>query len=89
MAKEATLQVRMDANMKEQVELLYRRMGTSFAEGVRMFAAQSLCDNAIPFSVHLPKKETGQRIGIASGEFLVPDDIDACNEEISALFGGV
>ena len=37
MAKEATLQVRMDADLKEQVENLYKNMGTSFAEAVRIF----------------------------------------------------
>lgn len=29
MAKEATLQVRMDSELKEQVELLYKQLGTS------------------------------------------------------------
>ena len=36
MAKEATLQVRMDAELKEQAEALYREMGTSLAEAVRI-----------------------------------------------------
>lgn len=49
MAKEATLQVRMDAELKEQVEALYREMGTSFAEAVRIFAQQSIKDNGMPF----------------------------------------
>ena len=42
MAMDATLQVRMDSQLKEQVEALYRSMGTSFAEAVRIFAQQSL-----------------------------------------------
>lgn len=49
MAKEATIQVRMDSEMKENVEDLYRRMGTSFAEAVRIFAAHSLMVNGLPF----------------------------------------
>ena len=28
------------------------------------------------------------RIGIAKGKLLCPDDLDACNEEVAALFGG-
>ena len=36
MAKEATLQVRMDADLKEKAETLYKEMGTSFAEAVRI-----------------------------------------------------
>lgn len=51
MAKEATLQVRMDADLKEQVEALYRSMGTSFAEAVRIFAKQSILENGMPFMV--------------------------------------
>ncbi len=47
MAKEATLQVRMDAQLKESVEMLYREMGTSFAEAVRIFAKQSMIENGI------------------------------------------
>ncbi len=89
MAKEATLQVRMDADVKEQVELLYKRMGTSFAEGVRMFAMQSIEDNAMPFVLHLSHKDKGKRIGVAAGVFEVPDDIDACNDEITEMFGGM
>ncbi len=86
MGKDATLQVRMDADMKEQVELLYKRLGTSFAESVRMFAAQSLQDNAMPFTLHLSDRTSGQRIGIAAGKFHAPDDLDFCNDEISEMF---
>lgn len=42
MAMDATLQIRIDSAVKEQVEALYRNLGTSFAEAVRMFAQQSL-----------------------------------------------
>ena len=30
---------------------------------------------------------TSKRIGIAKGKFVVPDDIDECNEEIAEMFG--
>ena len=49
MSMDATLQVRMDAEMKERVEKLYRSMGTTFAEAVRMMAAQSLIENGMSF----------------------------------------
>jgi len=35
-----------------------------------------------------PPKPFGQRIGIAKGMFTMPDDFDADNEEIAALFNG-
>ena len=86
MAKEATLQVRMDSTLKEQVELLYKTLGTSFAEAVRIFAQQSVAENGMPFKVQLPKKNTF-RLGIAKDKMIVPDDIDFCNDEIADLFG--
>lgn len=49
MAMDATLQVRMDGQLKENVEELYRGLGTSFAEAVRIFARQSLLAGGMPF----------------------------------------
>ena len=49
MAMDATLQIRIDSAVKEQVEALYRSLGTSFAEAVRMFAQQSLQEGGMPF----------------------------------------
>lgn len=86
MAKEATLQVRMDADLKEQAEQLYRNMGTSFAEAVRIFARQSVQENAMPFIIHVPSPKPQQRIGIAEGKLDVPEDIDKYNDEIEELF---
>ena len=38
MAMDTTLQIRMSSELKAQVEELYRSLGTSFAEAVRIFA---------------------------------------------------
>lgn len=62
MAKEATLQVRMDSDLKEKVEALYREMGTSFAEAVRIFAKQSIQENGMPFNVSANRKNTYGRL---------------------------
>ena len=64
MAKEAVLQVRMDAEIKEKAEQLYRSLGTSFTDAVRMFAKRSLDENGMPFQLTANK---GQAFGIASG----------------------
>ena len=62
MAKEATLQVRMDADLKEKVEVLYRELGTSFAEAVRIFAKQSILENGMPFVVSANRGNTYGRL---------------------------
>ena len=49
MALDATCQIRMNSELKAQVEELYRNLGTSFAEAVRIFAQQSLRDGWMPF----------------------------------------
>lgn len=35
-----------------------------------------------------PPADVSKRIGIAEGRFVVPDDIDTCNDEIAELFYG-
>lgn len=53
MAMESTLQVRMNAELKADVEALYKSLGTSFAEAVRIFAQQSLREGGMPFTPSL------------------------------------
>jgi antitoxin (DNA-binding transcriptional repressor) of toxin-antitoxin stability system len=36
--------------------------------------------------VPIEARSAGVRIGVAEGEFVVPEDIDASNEEVAALF---
>lgn len=60
MAKEATLQVRMDAEVKRAAEELYRSLGTSFAEAVRIFAKRSVDMGAMPFAM---KRENTSAFG--------------------------
>ncbi len=87
MAKEATLQVRMDSELKEKAELLYKQLGTSFTEAVRIFTRQSVEEKAMPFTMHLTSSQSKRTLGIANGKYTIPDDIDGSNDEISEMFG--
>jgi len=51
MAKEAILQIRIDAETKKQAEVLFETMGTSLSEAVRIFIKQSLIRGAMPFPI--------------------------------------
>ncbi len=51
MATDAVLQVRIDSNLKKEVEDLYSRLGISVADAVRMFVVQSLEVQGLPFEV--------------------------------------
>ena len=72
MAKQAVYQVRMDEDIKNQVEALYRDMGTSFAEAIRIFAVQSIRERGMPFT---PTENRGQSFGALSS-YANPDLIN-------------
>lgn len=89
MAMDATLQIRMNSDLKTQVEELYRSMGTSFAEAVRIFAQQSLREGGMPFRPTLRawKDMTAQEINakllqseedVSQGRLLSQEDLDRC-----------
>ena len=88
MAMDATLQIRIDSAVKEQVEALYRSLGTSFAEAVRMFAQQSLQEGGMPFRPSLrawddmSETEISEKLSrssedIAAGRISAQCDMDA------------
>ncbi len=87
MSMDATLQVRMDKELKTQVEELYRSMGTTFAEAVRIFAQQSVREGRMPFTPSLKtwdeytQEEIDAKLeksfrDIAEGKVYTPDQID-------------
>lgn len=78
----------MDSELKEQAELLYKQLGTSFAEAVRIFAKQSVAEGAMPFTMHLSTANAKRTLGLANGKYTIPEDIDECNEEIEKMFEG-
>ena len=63
MAKQAVYQVRMDEDIKNQAEALYRSLGTSFAEAIRLFAVQSIREQGMPFT---PSAQSARSFGILS-----------------------
>ena len=88
MAMESTLQVRMNSDLKAQVEELYGSLGTSFAEAVRIFAQQSLREGGMPFRPTLKTWDemTAQEISaklakseadILEGRVFSQEDVDA------------
>ena len=88
MAMESTLQVRMDSSLKTEVEALYKSLGTSFAEAVRIFAQQSIREGGMPFTPSLKtwdeftQSEIDARLGrsmvdLAEGRVISQEQLDA------------
>ncbi|MBQ6926231.1 MAG: type II toxin-antitoxin system RelB/DinJ family antitoxin [Kiritimatiellae bacterium] len=66
MPKEAVLQIRIDSALKEQAEQLYRELGTSFPEAVRVFARQSVMQRGMPFTPRTAYAPIGSSAGVFS-----------------------
>ena len=92
MAMDATIQIRMDSKMKNQVEELYRSLGTSFTDAVRIFAQQSLYEGGMPFRPHIKgwdemtPAEIDEKLAqgmadIAAGRVVSQDAMDARMKE--------
>lgn len=41
----------------------------------------------MPFMMHLSAPGFKRRLGIANGKYVIPDDIDECNDEVAKMFG--
>ncbi len=54
--KQSTIQVRIESDLKNQADALFAMMGTSLSEAVRLFVAQSVHDQRLPFTPALRSK---------------------------------
>ena len=71
MSMDSTIQVRIDSQVKANVEELYRNLGTSFAEAVRIFAQQSLLMGDID------RKLSASEADIIAGRIFTQQEADA------------
>lgn len=77
MSMDSTVQIRINSELKTQVEALYRSMGTSFAEAVRIFAQQSILEGGMPFRPALKPWDELTREEIDTKLSKSSSDIDA------------
>lgn len=49
MSRDSVLHVRIDAEQKEEAEKIFKNMGTSLSEAVRVFIAESIKQQGLPF----------------------------------------
>lgn len=56
MSKTATINMRIDPQVKEKTEILFRELGLSTTEAISIFLHQSLIQGGLPFEVKNYKK---------------------------------
>ena len=66
MSRQEIIQIKIDSDLKNKVELLYRNLGTSFPEAVRIFASQSIKEKGFPFVVEDYNVNETSSLGIFS-----------------------
>jgi DNA-damage-inducible protein J len=52
--KQVSVNVRMDAEIKHQAEVLFESMGLNMTTAVNMFVRQAINERAIPFDIKAP-----------------------------------
>ena len=77
--KSTIMQFRMDTGLKQEAEELFRELGTSFAEALRIFTKQCVLTRSMPIAVAMPRQET------ASGAFSRFADPDKRKREAGAF----
>lgn len=60
--KTATIAVRIEPEVKREVEKIFNEVGLSTAEAVNVFFRQVRLTKGIPFEVRIPNKETRKAI---------------------------
>ncbi len=58
MGKSATINVRLESGVKKNAEAVFRKLGLSSSDAVRLFYRQVSLRRGIPFDLKVPNKET-------------------------------
>ena len=58
MIKNATIQARINGNLKKKAEKILGKIGISHSEAINIFYSQLTMQNGLPFEVKIPNKET-------------------------------
>ena len=58
MAKSATVRARIEPQLKQDVEMLFKEIGLTTTEAINLFYRQVKLRNGLPFNVVIPNKTT-------------------------------
>ena len=58
MAKTASIQVRVEPNIKLEVEKILKAIGLSTSEAINIFMRKIIAEKGIPFSLSIPNEKT-------------------------------
>ena len=56
------IHARIDQNLKQDTDVIFRALGINTADAIRMFLTQVILNQGLPFDVKIPNKETREAI---------------------------
>ena len=86
MAKTASLNIRLDAEIKKNAETVYSRYGLSLAEAVTVFIHQSCNIGGLPFDLRPPRPNAESLAAMAEAERISRDPSVKGYRDMKALF---
>ena len=90
---QTTLNVRIDADLKKQFDLLCSDIGMNMSTAISIFAKKAVRERRIPFEltadaeIERYQANSGKkRIGVAKGKLHVPKEFSDWDKEVEELF---
>ncbi len=68
MAKTAVISARIDPELKENAESIFKELGLTTAQAITLFYRQVDLQHGLPFSIKLPNKTTEQALADAQSQ---------------------
>ena len=62
MAKTAIIQTRVDPKIKENAQIILKKLNISMSEAISMYLSQIALHNGIPFELKIPNKLTAKTL---------------------------
>ncbi len=81
----ATIQVRIDEELKNKSDALFKELGTDLTSAIRMFLTQAVANNGFPFEIK--KKETMNVRRLTEEELLMRLEIAREQETRGEVYG--
>jgi len=60
--KDTAIRIRINSQTKDDAENILHSMGLTISQAIHMYLVQIVANQAIPFSIQVPNKETAQAI---------------------------
>lgn len=86
MAKSATIQTRVDPDIKHNAQIILKKLNISMSEAISMYLSQITLHNGIPFEIKIPNEITAKTLkDVEDGKKIhIVDSVDELFQELDS-----